>query len=149
MFLFYNLTLLFSFLFVSFCLVLFVCFLVSLYKHKQKHTLSHTHNKTMEKFVHFVFQFIKRSALLLNFLDPDSVINLQEGIAKPLPYALLKGYGGDSISHSLSLLGSPQLFKRFILHLHGFRQTVDVKPDIILVDESRAVKLDKGGREDR
>lgn len=28
-----------------------------------------------------------------------------------------------------------------MLHSHGFRQTVDAKPDIILVDESRMVKL--------
>lgn len=36
-----------------------------------------------------------------------------------------------------------------MLHSHGFRQTVDGKPDIILVDESQTVKLGEAGKEYR
>ncbi len=34
-----------------------------------------------------------------------------------------------------------------MLHLHGIRQTVDGKPDVIYVDESRTVKFEEASRE--
>ena len=36
---------------------------------------------------------------------------------------------------------------RLMLHSHGFRQTIDSKLDIDLVDESMTIKLDYAGRQ--